>query len=133
MNSKKLSNLLRAVADLMDDTTEVVQETQKEFKKTVENTTNDYLEHSLKLIKKLDENDTIRAYKNKLGKQNKALSDALLEIQKLREKAIQDMMDDAKKITNPIDFFNKTVSNSKKFSEHIAEESKILSKAISQD
>jgi hypothetical protein len=133
MDSKKLSNLLRAVADLMDDTTEVVQETQKGITKTIEKNSNDYLEHSLKLIKKLDENDTIRAYKNKMGKQNKALSDALLEIQKLREKAIQDMMDDAKKISNPIDFVNKTVNNTKKFGEHILEESKILNKAISQE
>ena len=32
MDNKKISNLLRAVADLMDQTTEVVVETQKEMK-----------------------------------------------------------------------------------------------------
>ena len=133
MNSKKVSNLLRAVADLMDDTTEVVQETQKDMVKTIEKNTNEYLEHSLKLIKKLEENDTIRAYKNKLTKQNKTLADALVEIQKLRENAIEDMIRDAKGISNPMDLFTKTVSNTEKLGKQFIKEGEILNRAITQD
>jgi ABC-type transporter Mla subunit MlaD len=133
MDSKKVSNLLRAVADLMDNTTEVVQETQKDMVKTIEKNTNDYLEHSLKLMRKIEDNDTIRAYKNKMGKQNKVLSEALLEIQKLRENAIEDMIRDAKGISNPIDFFNKTVSNTEKLGRQFVKEGEILNKAITQE
>lgn len=133
MDSKKLSNLLRAVADLMDETTEVVQETQKDVTKTIEKNTNDYLEHSLKLIKKLEESDSIRAYKNKLTKQNKTLADALVEIQKLREKTIEDMLYEYRNVKDPIDLMTKTINSGKKFGEHVAEEGKILTKTLTQE
>ena len=133
MDNKKVSNLLRAVADLMDNTTEVVQETQKEVVKTIEKGTSDYLEHSLKLMKKIEENDTIRAYKNKMIRQNKTMADAFTEIQKLREEAIEGLIKDAKNISNPLDFFNKTVSNTEKFGKHVIKEGEIIAGAMKND
>jgi len=137
MDNKKISNLLRAVADLMDQTTEVVVETQKEIVKSVEKTqeetrkaSEDFLAHSLKLMKKIEENDAIRAYQNKLGKQNKNLADALKEIQKMREKAIFDMIEESKKIKTPTDFVEKTVENIGKAAEQINEEAKIMYAAM---
>ena len=133
MDNKKISNLLRAVADLMDQTTEVVVETQKEIVKSVEKTqeetrkaSEDFLAHSLKLMKRIEENDAIRAYQNKLGKQNKNLADALKEIQKMREKAISDMIEDTKKIKTPMDLVEKTMENFDKASNQINEEVKII-------
>lgn len=137
MDNKKISNLLRAVADLMDQTTEVVVETQKEIVKSVEKTqeetrkaSEDFLAHSLKLMKRIEENDAIRAYQNKLGKQNKNLADALKEIQKMREKAISDMIEDAKKIKTPMDLVEKTMENFDKASNQINEEVKIIQSAM---
>lgn len=130
MDNKKISNLLRAVADLMDQTTEVVVETQKEVVKTVEKTNEDFFNHSLKLMKKIEENDAIRAYQNKLSKQNKNLADALKEIQKMREKAIFDMIEEGKKIKTPIDFMEKTMENIGKTAEQINEEAKIMHGAM---
>lgn len=137
MDNKKVSNLLRAVADLMDQTTEVVVETQKEIVKSVEKTqeetrkaSEDFLAHSLKLMKRIEENDAIRAYQNKLGKQNKNLADALKEIQKMREKAISDMIEDTKKIKTPMDLVEKTMENFDKASNQINEEVKIIQSAM---
>jgi gas vesicle protein len=133
MDNKKISNLLRAVADLMDQTTEVVVETQKEIVKNVEKTqeetrkaSEDFLAHSLKLMKRIEDNDAVRAYQNKLGKQNKNLADALKEIQKMREKAISDMIEDTKKIKTPMDLVEKTMDNFDKASNQINEEVKII-------
>lgn len=96
MDNKKVSNLLRAVADLMDQTTEVVVETQKQVVKNVEKANQDFLTHSLKLMNRIEENDKLRAYKNELFKKNKSLADALKEIQELREKALEDMIKESK-------------------------------------
>ena len=121
----------------MDQTTEVVVETQKEIVKSVEKTqeetrkaSEDFLAHSLKLMKKIQENDAIRAYQNKLGKQNKNLADALKEIQKMREKAISDMIEDTKKIKTPMDLVEKTMENFDKASNQINEEVKIIQSAM---
>lgn len=130
MDNKKVSNLLRAVADLMDQTTEVVVEKQKEVVKTVEKTSNDILEHSLKLMKKIEENDAIRAYQTKLSKTNKNLADALEEIRKMREKAVEEMMKEAKSISNPVDFMSQVVKNSEKMSKQFTEEVGIISDAV---
>ena len=137
MDNKKISNLLRAVADLMDQTTEVVVETQKEIVKNVEKTqeetrkaSEDFLAHSLKLMKRIEDNDAVRAYQNKLGKQNKNLADALKEIQKIREKAISDMIEDTKKIKTPMDLVEKTMDNFDKASNQINEEVKIIQSAM---
>lgn len=137
MDNKKISNLLRAVADLMDQTTEVVVETQKEIVKSVEKTqeetrkaSEDFLAHSLKLMKKIEENDAIRAYQNKLSKQNKNLADALKEIQKMREKAIFDMIEEGKKIKTPVDLMEKTMENFGKTTSQITEEVKIMQGAM---
>jgi|688.fasta_scaffold07945_11 gas vesicle protein len=137
MDNKKISNLLRAVADLMDQTTEVVVETQKEIVKNVEKTqeetrkaSEDFLAHSLKLMKRIEDNDAVRAYQNKLGKQNKNLADALKEIQKMREKAISDMIEDTKKIKTPMDLVEKTMDNFDKASNQINEEVKIIQSAM---
>jgi gas vesicle protein len=137
MDNKKISNLLRAVADLMDQTTEVVVETQKEIVKNVEKTqeetrkaSEDFLAHSLKLMKRIEDNDAVRAYQNKLGKQNKNLADALKEIQKMREKAISDMIEDTKKIKTPMDLVEKPMDNFDKASNQINEEVKIIQSAM---
>ena len=137
MDNKKVSNLLRAVADLMDQTTEVVVETQKEIVKNVEKTqeetrkaSEDFLTHSLKLIKKIEENDAIRAYQIKLGKTDKKLANALEEIRKMREKAIEDMMKDVKHITNPMDFMSQVVKNSENLGKQVVEETKIMADAL---
>ena len=137
MDNKKVTNLLRAVADLMDQTTEVVVETQKEIVKSVEKTqeerqkaSEDFLTHSLKLMKRIEDNDAIRAYQNKLGKTNKSLADALEEIRKMREKAISDMIEDAKKIKTPMDLVEKTMENFGKASNQINEEAKIMQGAM---
>ena len=121
----------------MDQTTEVVVETQKEIVKSVEKTqeetrkaSEDFLAHSLKLMKRIEENDAIRAYQNKLGKQNKNLADALKEIQKMREKAISDMIEDTKKIKTPMDLVEKTMENFDKASNQINEEVKIIQSAM---
>ena len=45
-------------------------------------------------MKRIEDNDAIRAYQNKLGKTNKSLADALEEIRKMREKAMEDMFTD---------------------------------------
>lgn len=122
MDSKKVSNLLRAVADLMDQTTEVVVETQEEV-----------LTHSLRLMKKIEDNDAIRAYQTKLGRTNKNLADALEEIRKMREKAINDMMKEAKSASNPMDLMSQVVKNSEKIGKHFAEEAKIMTNALKED
>ena len=137
MDNKKVTNLLRAVADLMDQATEVVVETQKEVTKTVEKTqeevrknSEDFLAHSLKLMKKIEENDAIRAYQNKLGKTNKNLADTLAEIQKMREQAISDMIKDSQKASNPMDLMSQVVKSSEKFGKQLVEESKIMADAL---
>jgi len=130
MDNKKVTNLLRAVADLMDQTTEVVVETQKEVVKTVEKTNEDFLTHSLKLMKRIEDNDAIRAYQNKLGKTNKSLADALAEIQKMREQAISDMIKESQKASNPMDLMSQMVKNSEKFGKHLTEEGKIMADAL---
>ena len=84
-------------------------------------------------MKKLEENDTIRAYKNKMSKQNKSLADALNEIQRLREQAIEDLMRDASKSSNPLDFMTKMATHGKKFGEQVVEEGKIMTKALTQE
>jgi NurA-like 5'-3' nuclease len=121
----------------MDQTTEVVVETQKEIVKNVEKTqeetrkaSEDFLAHSLKLMKRIEDNDAVRAYQNKLGKQNKNLADALKEIQKMREKAISDMIEDTKKIKTPMDLVEKTMDNFDKASNQINEEVKIIQSAM---
>jgi uncharacterized damage-inducible protein DinB len=130
MDNKKVSNLLRAVADLMDQTTDVVVETQKEVVKNVEKTSNDIIEHSLKLMKRIEENDAIRAYQTKLSKSNKNLADALEEIRKMREKAVQDMMKEAKSISNPIDFMSQVAKNAEKMGKQFTEEVGIIRDAV---
>lgn len=130
MDNKKVSNLLRAVADLMDQTTDVVVETQKEVVKNVEKTSNDIIEHSLKLMKRIEENDAIRAYQTKLSKSNKNLADALEEIRKMREKAVQDMMRDAKSASNPMDLISQAVKNSEKIAKQFTEEVDIMRDAV---
>ena len=133
MDNKKISNLLRAVADLMDQTTEVVVETQKEVVKNVEKTNQDFLAHSLRLMKKVEENDTVRAYKNKLSAKNKSLADALKEIQELREKALEDMVKESKEF--PMDLYqawDKASSNLRKMGEHVVEETKIMTEAVTK-
>jgi len=134
MDNKKVSNLLRAVADLMDQTTEVVVETQKEVvKKTQEDlkkVNEDFIAHSLKLMKKIEENDAIRAYQTKLSKTNKNLADALDEIRKMREKAFEDMMRDAKSASNPMDLISQAVKNSEKIAKQFTEEVDIMRDAV---
>lgn len=133
MDNKKVSNLLRAVADLMDQTTAVVVETQKEVVKNIEKTNQDFLTHSLKLMKRIEENDTIRAYQTKLTKSNKSLAEALKEIQELREKALEDMIKDSKDFPmNLYQAWDKASSNLKKMGEHVAEETKIMTDAVSK-
>lgn len=130
MDNKKVSNLLRAVADLMDQTTDVVVETQKEVVKNVEKTSNDIIEHSLKLMKRIEENDAVRAYQTKLSKTNKNLADALEEIRKMREKAVQDMMKEAKSISNPVDFMSHVTKNAEKMGKQFTEEVGIIRDAV---
>ena len=81
-------------------------------------------------MKKIEENDAIRAYQNKLGKTHKNLADALAEIQKMREKAINDMIRDAKSVSNPMDLMSQVVKNSEKFGKHLTEEGKIMADAL---
>jgi len=133
MDNKKISNLLRAVADLMDQTTEVVVETQKQVVKNVEKANQDFLTHSLKLMNRIEENDKLRAYKNELFKKNKSLADALKEIQELREKALEDMIKESKDF--PMDLYqawDKANSNLRKMGEHVTEEAKIISDAVTK-
>jgi ribosome recycling factor len=137
MDNKKVTNLLRAVADFMDQATEVVVETQKEIVKNVEKSqeetrkaSEDFLSHSLKLIKKIEENDAIRAYHTKLGKTNKNLADALEEIRKMREKAIEDMMKDANSISNPMDLMSQVVKNTEKMGKQFTKEVGIMNEAV---
>lgn len=130
MDNKKVSNLLRAVADLMDQTTEVVVETNKEISKTVEKVQEDGLNYALKLIKRIDENDAIRSYKNKMTGTNKKLSEALEEIQKMREKAVSDMIKESKNIKSPTDTLFQILKNSQKIGEQFVEESNIIKEAV---
>jgi predicted metal-dependent hydrolase len=142
MENKKVSNLLRAVADLMDETTEMVVEANKNViektiansEKIVEQTVNsqkEFLDHSLKLMKKIEENDSIRAYKNKLAKTNNNLKDALEEIQRMREQAMRDLIKDSMEVmVNPSSIVDKTTKNMKKMGEQIMEEGKIMSKSF---
>ncbi|NIQ16795.1 MAG: hypothetical protein GTO02_21160, partial [Candidatus Dadabacteria bacterium] len=59
---------------------------------TIENNpNNNELDKALNLIKRIDENDKIRAYKNKLGDKDTKLKRALDEIEKLRTEAILGM------------------------------------------
>ena len=139
MESKKVANLLRAVADLMEETTtnsvvemnkEVVKTTEKVIEQTV-NTQKDFLEHSLKLMRKIEENDTIRSYKNKLTKSNSDLKSALDEIQKMREQAVNDLIKDSMEVMlNPSSIIEKTTKNMKKMGEQIMDETKTISKVF---
>lgn len=139
MESKKVVNLLRAVADLMEETTtnsvvemnkEVVKTTEKVIEQTV-NTQKDFLEHSLKLMRKIEENDTIRSYKNKLTKSNSDLKSALDEIQKMREQAVSDLIKDSMEVMlNPSSIIEKTTKNMKKMGEQIMDETKTISKVF---
>jgi prophage DNA circulation protein len=142
MENKKVSNLLRAVADIMDETTEMVVEaintvlekTSTTSEKIVEQTVKsqkEFLDHSLKLMKKIEENDSIRAYKNKLAKTNNNLKDALEEIQRMREQAMRDLIKDSMEVmVNPSSIVDKTTKNMKKMGEQIMEEGKIMSKSF---
>lgn len=133
MDNKKVSNLLRAVADLMDQTTEVVVETQKEIVKNVEKTNEDFLTHSLRLMRKIEENDTVRAYKNKLSDKNESLVKALREIQELREKALEDMVKESKEF--PMDLYqawDKASANLRRMGEHVTEEAKIMQDVVTK-
>ena len=135
MNNNKISNLLRAVADLMDQSTELAVETQKEITKNTEKFQNDFYEHSLKLMKRIEENDTVRSYKHKLERTNKNLSDALKEIQKLREKALEDMVKESMLNAYPLDFYqawDRANDNLKKMGEHVVEEVKTMTDAITK-
>lgn len=139
MENKKVVNLLRAVADLMEETTtnsvvemnkEVVKTTEKVIEQTV-NTQKDFLEHSLKLMRKIEENDTIRSYKNKLTKSNSDLKSALDEIQKMREQAVNDLIKDSMEVMlNPSSIIEKTTKNMKKMGEQIMDETKTISKVF---
>jgi organic radical activating enzyme len=138
MESKKVATLLRAVADLMEETTSNVVEMNKEFVKTTEkvveqtvSTQKDFLEHSLKLMRKIEENDTIRTYKNKLTKSNSDLKNALEEIQKMREQAVNDLIRDSMEVMlNPSSIVDKTTKNMKKMGEQVMDETKIISKVF---
>jgi len=142
MENKKVANLLRAVADLMEETTnniietnknaveKVMETTQKVVNETVNNQ-KEFLEHSLKLMKKIEETDSIRAYQNRLAKKNTELKDALEEIQKMREQAIKDMITDSMEVlTDPSDFIKKSVKNLSKVGKQMTEETKIISKVF---
>lgn len=133
MDNKKVSNLLRAVADLMYQTTEVVVETQKQVVKNVEKVNQDFLTHSLKLMNNIEENDRIRAYKKRMMEKNRTLAEALKEIQELREKALEDMVKESKDF--PMDFYqawDKANSNLRKMGEHVTEEAKIITDAVTK-
>jgi organic radical activating enzyme len=138
MESKKVTTLLRAVADLMEETTSNVVEMNKEFVKTTEkvveqtvSTQKDFLEHSLKLMRKIEENDTIRTYKNKLTKSNSDLKNALEEIQKMREQVVNDLIRDSMEVMlNPSSIVDKTTKNMKKMGEQVMDETKIISKVF---
>ena len=88
-------------------------------------------ESSLKLMKKIEDNDSIRAYQNKLAKKNTELKDALEEIQKMREQAVRDLITDSMEITtDPTDLVKKGIKNMTKFGKQVAEETKIMTKVF---
>lgn len=130
MDNKKVSNLFRSIADLMDEATQVAVEINKEVINTAQRTAMDspasfdFLQHSLKLMKRIEENDKVAAYKNKLTKQNKDLSEALKEIQKLREKALSDLVTESMDLSkSPIENWQKTMVD---VGQHIKKEVEIL-------
>lgn len=136
MDNKKVSNLFRSIADLMDETTQVVVEINKEVVNTAQRTAMDapssfdFLQHSLKLMKRIEENDKVAAYKNKLTKQNKDLSEALKEIQKLREKALSDLVNESMDLSkSPIETWQKTMVD---VGQHIKKEVEILGEVTSK-
>ncbi len=95
------------------------------------NNQKEFLEHSLKLMKKIEDNDSIRAYQNKLAKKNTELKDALEEIQKMREQAVRDLITDSMEITtDPTDLVKKGIKNMTKFGKQVAEETKIMTKVF---
>lgn len=142
MENKKVASLLRAVADLMEETTSSIVETNKNVvekavettEKMVKETVNnqkEFLEHSLKLMKKIEENDSIRAYQNKLAKKNTELKDALEEIQKMREQAVRDLITDSMEVvTDPADLVKKGIKNMTKLGKQVAEETKFMTKVF---
>lgn len=105
--SNKVANLLRSLADVIEDTVEVTKEVVKEVKviKTeVEPITNmpikvningvDPLEKALKLMKRVEENDKVKAYKQKVSTQGAKLTNAFKEIERLKNEALIGLMEE---------------------------------------
>ena len=101
MSNKKMVNLLRAVADFMDETTEntPVEKTEKDSQKKKDE---DFIKHTLALIKKIEEKDVIRAYKNKLKDADKKYGGVFEEIEKLREQAISEFFITDKEVVDAV-------------------------------
>jgi hypothetical protein len=97
--SKNVANLLRCLADIVEETgevtTEVVNEIKEESKPIEEGITKlgTDVERVLKLMSKIDENDKVKAFKQKTD--NK-LKKAIDEIEKLKREAVIGLMKEEK-------------------------------------
>lgn len=95
MKKETIVNLLRCVADIIEDTTEEQTKPIEEVEKSNKNLPikNTNAEHIIDLMKRVDETSKIQAYKSKLQLGDVKLKSALSEIDKLREEAIKNFME----------------------------------------
>jgi hypothetical protein len=103
MGNKKMANLLRSVADVFDQNIEsdvktnllksvmdLVEDEKKQLEKKAQEAKDKFsLKNALTLIRKMDENDKIRAYKDKLREVDPKYKRIISDMDKARDEVIQ--------------------------------------------
>lgn len=128
MDNKKVANLLRSVADvfeqdiegdvrrnLLKSVSELVEDEKRELKEKAEKAKQKFsLDNALALIRKMDENDKIRAYKDKLKEVDPKYKRILTNMDKVREEVIQTHLKEFKLGLEPKDLLT-AIPNAKEF------------------
>jgi hypothetical protein len=128
MDNKKVANLLRSVADvfeqdidgdvrrnLVKSVTDLIEDEKNELKKKAEKVKQKYsLDNALALIRKMEENDKIRAYKDKLKEVDPKYKRILTNMDKVREEVIQTHLKEFKLGLEPKDLLT-AIPNASEF------------------
>jgi hypothetical protein len=128
MDNKKVANLLRSVADvfeqnidgdvrrnLVKSVTDLIEDEKNELKKKAEEAKQKYsLDNALTLIRKMDENDKIRAYKDRLKEVDPKYKRILTNMDKIREEVIQTHLKEFKMGIEPKDLLT-VIPNANEF------------------
>jgi len=128
MDNKKVASLLRSVADVFDQNIEgdvktnllksvmdLVEDEKKQLEKKAQEAKDKFsLNNALALIRKMDENDKIRAYKDKLKEVDPKYKRILTNMDKAREEIIQNHLKEFKLGVEPKDILT-MIPNAKDF------------------